>query len=85
MTPYRIYLKEEDSAILFYVLSALALVFFVIWSIADFADANGWIMLASAATQSKGGVAFFSFFTAFFSTIIYLLTAINLYLFCRRD
>ena len=50
MIPYRIYMKEDDSAVIFYILSAITFVFYVIWSIADFADANGWIMLSSAAS-----------------------------------
>ena len=83
--PYRTYMKEDETVCIFYVLSAIAFVFYVIWSIADFADANGWIMLAKMAGDGKGGAAFFSFFTALFSTGIYFLTALNLFYFCKRE
>jgi hypothetical protein len=83
--PYRIYMKEEDKTCLFYVLSVIAMIFFLIWSIADFADANGWMMLAWGATNGKGGVAFFSFFTALFCTVITVLSFVNVYFFCKRD
>lgn len=85
MIPYRIYLKEDDNNCLFYVLSVLAAVFFFIWSIADFADANGWVMLGKSAVNGKKASAFFSFFSALFSTIIAILSTINMFLFCKRE
>ena len=83
--PYRIYMKEDESACIFYILSGLAVVFFFIWSIADFADANGWVMFGKMVTSFKGAAAFFSFFTAVFCSLITLLTAFNVYRFWRRD
>jgi hypothetical protein len=83
--PYRLYMKQDDRACVFYVLTAIVAPFFLIWSIADFADANGWIMLASNASAGRGAAAFFSFFSAFFSTIIFLLALYNGFRFCTRE
>jgi hypothetical protein len=83
--PYRIYMREEDKKCLFYVLSVAAAIFFFIWSIADFADANGWVMLSRSASDGKKGVAFFSFFTSLFSLIISILSVVNIGYFCKRD
>lgn len=67
------------------MLSVIAAIFFLIWSIANFADANGWVMLAYGATNGKGGLSFFSFFYALFSTLIVFLSCLNMYHFCKRD
>ena len=83
--PYRVYMREDDKICLFYILSLLVAVFFSIWSIANFADANGWIMMAWGVTNGKGSVAFFSFFTAIFSTLVVVLTVTNLYKFYKRE
>lgn len=83
--PYRVHMGEDDKIFLFYVLSFLAVVFYSIWSIADFADANGWVMMAWGVSHDKGSVSFFSFFTSLFSTLIVVLTIVNLYKFCKRD
>lgn len=78
-------MKEEDKTCLFYVLSVAAAIFFFIWSIADFADANGWVMLARSASAGNKGAAFFSFFSALFSLIISILAVANIGYFCKRD
>ena len=83
--PYRVYMKEEENICIYYILSSIAIVFFFIWSIANFADSNGWVMLADNATAGRGAAAFFTFFTAFFSTGIYVLALVNLIWFCRRS
>ena len=41
----QIYLGGEGSALLFYIFDFVAFVWFFIWSIADFADANGFVMV----------------------------------------
>ena len=78
-------MREDDKICLFYILSLLVTVFYSIWSIANFADANGWIMMAWGVTNGKGSVAFFSFFTAIFSTLVVVLTVTNLYKFYKRE
>jgi hypothetical protein len=83
--PYRIYMKEDDKTCLYYVLSFAAAIFFFIWSIANFADANGWVMLAQSVKNGNTGSAFFCFFTALFSFIISLLSIINMGYFCKRS
>ena len=83
--PYRIYMKEEESACIFYILSAVVIVFFMIWSVADFADANGWVMFGKNITSNRGAASFFSFFAALLSMLIAFLGSVNLVLFCRRD
>ncbi|MCB0370481.1 MAG: hypothetical protein KDD45_13910 [Bdellovibrionales bacterium] len=83
--PYRVYMKEEESACVIYILHSAAIVFFAIWSIANFADANGWVMLAENVSNSRGAASFFTFFTALFSTIIAILSVVNVIKFCKRE
>lgn len=63
----------------------MVILFFFIWSIADFADANGWVQLSKDVSSSKGGSAFFCFFSALFSLVVSVLAALNIIYFCRRD
>jgi hypothetical protein len=46
ITPYQIMLGGDGSVIIFYIFSLLATIWFFIWAIADFADANGFVMVA---------------------------------------
>ena len=78
-------MKEEENICIYYILSSIAIGFFFVWSIANFADTNGWVMLADNAAAGRGAAAFFSFFTALFSTGIYVLVLVNLIWFCRRS
>jgi len=78
-------MKEEDKTCLFYILSGLVIFFFFIWSIADFADANGWVRLSKDVSSSMGASAFFSFFSALLSLIVSVLATLNMIYFCRRD
>jgi hypothetical protein len=38
-------MQKEGKLWVFYLLSLITIVWFFIWSIADFADANGWVMV----------------------------------------
>ena len=78
-------MKDEGKVLLFYVMSFVTFVWFLIWSIADFADANGWVMFGKNVTANRGGASFFSFFTSVFCTLITILTAINTVKFCKRE
>jgi hypothetical protein len=78
-------MKEEDKICLFYILSGMVIIFFFIWSIGDFADANGWVRMSKFIQASMGASAFFSFFSALTSLIISVLGVVNVYFFCRRD
>lgn len=69
---------------LFYILSAIAVVWFLIWSIAGFADANGWVMVADNSNNGRGAATFFSVITSILMTAISVLAAINAVLFWKR-
>ncbi len=45
--PYQIMMGGEGSAIIFYILSGITTIWFFIWSIADFAYANGFVMVSN--------------------------------------
>lgn len=68
----------------FYILSAIVTLWFAIWSIADFADANGFVMVGKNFNQGRGAAGFFGVITAIFMLVIAILTPINVVLFCRR-
>jgi hypothetical protein len=75
----------EGSPMIFYVLSLLAFVWFFIWSIADFADANGFVMVGKHFSQDRAAAGFFSIVGAIMMMLISFLAAINAFLFYRRD
>jgi len=62
----------------------LTIIWFFIWSIADFADANGWVMVGNNARNDRGGAAFFAVITSIVMMAIYILAIVNLVLFCKR-
>lgn len=78
-------LGGDGSVILFYVFSLVATVWFFIWSIADFADANGFVMVAKNFKQDKGAAGFFGLLTAILMMAISIVALINAILFYRRD
>ena len=59
--------------------------FFFVWSIADIADANGWVRMGKDVTWGKGLMAFFSFFSSLFSLLVAVLAGINIVHFWRRE
>jgi len=71
--------------VLFYLLSLLAVCFFSLWSVADFADANGWIRMGKDVTYGKSLPAFFSFISSLLSMVDAILAVINVFYFCKRD
>ncbi len=68
----------------FYILSAIVTLWFAIWSIADFADANGFVMVKKNFEVGRGAAGFFGIITAIMMLAIAILTPINVLLFCRR-
>jgi len=42
-------MKQKAMACAYYVISMIVIVWYFLWSIADFADANGWVMVARCA------------------------------------
>lgn len=82
--PYHIIMKDEGKQIFFYVLSLVVTVWFAIWSIADFADANGFIMVQKNFQAGRGAAGFFGIVTALLMLGIAILTILNTFLFYRR-
>ena len=78
-------MKEDASICIFYIISGIATVWFFIWSIADFADANGWAMLVKNSDNDRGGATFFSAIGSILCTLIAVLAIVNIVLFCRRN
>ncbi len=83
--PYQIMLGGGGSPLLFYILSGISTIWFFIWSIADFADANGFVMVAKNFQEDRGGAGFFGLITAILMMLISLLSAANVVLFLKRD
>jgi hypothetical protein len=82
--PYHIIMKDDGKPIFFYLLSLLAIVFFFIWSIANFADANGFVMVAANFVAGRFAAAVFGLITAVMMIIIALLAVLNTFLFFTR-
>jgi amino acid transporter len=78
-------LGGDGSVLIFYILSAVTFVYFFIWSIADFADANGFVQVGKNFNSGKGAAGFFGLVTAIMMIAISFLAIINGILFYRRD
>lgn len=85
MIPYKIYLGESSKAVIFYVLSFVATIWFFIWSIADFADANGFVMVGENASAGRGAAVFFGVIVAIMMLGISIVSIVNAFLFYKRD
>ena len=83
--PYMVYMKEDASIWVYYVISVIAIVWYFIWSIANFADVNGWVMVTDNSDNDRGAAAFFGIIGSALCTLIAALGVINLILFCRRN
>jgi len=66
-------------------LSIVAFVWFFIWSIADFADANGFVMVGKHFSEDRGAAGVFGIITAIMMMLISFLAAINAVFFYKRD
>ncbi len=83
--PYKILLTNEGRAGVFYALSLLTFVFFFMWCIADFADANGFVQVKKYYDASKGGAGTFGLFTSILNLAISVLTVINVYMYYKSS
>lgn len=82
--PYHIIMKDEGRPIIFYVVSAIATIWFFIWCIADFADANGFVMVGKNFGDGRAAAGVFGIVTALIMLIIALLNVVNMYMFFKR-
>lgn len=69
---------------MFYILALVVGVWFGIWSIADFADANGFVMVSRNFAASRGAAGFFGLVVAIPMLFISLLSFLNMWMFARR-
>jgi hypothetical protein len=82
--PYIILLKHEGRNWLYYLLATSTFIFFAIWSIADFADANGFVMVDRYFKESNAASGVFGLFTSLMSMTIAFFTVVNIYLFWKN-
>ena len=66
-------------------MSIVAFAWFFIWSIADFADANGFVMVGKHFSEDRGAAGVFGIITAIMMMLISFLAAINAVFFYKRD
>lgn len=77
-------MKDEGKPLFFYILVFLAAVWFGIWCIADFADANGFVMVGKNFQDGRGAAGVFGIITAILMLLIGILSPITAVLFYRR-
>lgn len=82
---YVLLMKNEGRRFVFYLLSFLTFVFFGIWSIADFADANGFVRMGQLFTAGKGFAGVLALFNSLLSLAIAVLAIINAVIVCRAN
>jgi hypothetical protein len=63
----------------------IAIVWFFIWSIADFADANGFVMVGKHFKLYRGAAGVFAVVTSIMMMLISLIAVLNAVLFYKRD
>ncbi len=83
--PYHVIMKDEGkAACYFYVLSFVVMVWFGVWCVADFADANGFVMVGKNFAASRGAAGVIGLITAILMLITAILAPLNAVLFYRR-
>lgn len=75
----------DGKPLVFYIMTLVASLWFFIWSIADFADANGYVMVAKNFKEDRAGAGVFGIFTAILMMLISFLTVLNGVFFYKRD
>lgn len=83
--PYEIMLGKGGVVLLFYLFSGLAFVWFFIWAIADFADANGFVMIGKHFEADRVGAGILSIITSVLMMLVSLVAVVNAVLFHKRD
>lgn len=66
------------------MLSFVVMVWFGVWCIADFADANGFVMVGKNFTANRGAAGVFGLFTAIIMLVTAILAPVNMLMFYRR-
>lgn len=82
--PYYIIMKGDGKPLVFYALAGIATAWFGIWCIADFADANGFIMVGKNFDADRGVAGVFGIITSVMMLIISLGSAVNIFMFYKR-
>ena len=82
--PYMILLKNEGSRIWFYVLSAVMIIWFFIWGIANFADANGFVKIGDYFNSGYKVAGGFAIVESILCVVVALLGGLNVFLFSRK-
>lgn len=82
--PYVLILRNEGRPWVFYLMAFSALLFFAIWSIAGFADANGFARVDLYFKAGHGASGAFALFSSLLSLIITALIVVDIFKFCRR-
>lgn len=77
-------MKGDGKPIVFYALAGIAAAWFGIWCIADFADANGFIMVGKNFDADRGVAGVFGIITSVMMLLISLGSALNIVMFCKR-
>jgi amino acid transporter len=75
----------DGSPLIFYILSIIAFAWFFIWSIADFADANGFVMVGKHFSGDRAAAGVIGIITAIIMMLISFLALINAIFFYRRE
>ena len=77
-------MKDDGKPCIFYGMAIFAFLWFFIWSIADFADANGFVMVKKHFDAGRGAAGVIGVITAIGYLGISILSAANAVLFYKR-
>ena len=83
--PFQVVMNFEEKTWIPYVLFFLAFVFYAIWSIADFADASGFVMMGRFFDKDLGAAGFFALVYSIVALGIAALSIISIVVYYRRD
>lgn len=77
-------MKDEGKPIIFYAMSIFAGIWFFIWSIANFADCNGFVMVSDNFAADRGAAGGIGIVVALGSLLVCILAFANGLFFYRR-
>ncbi len=77
-------MKDEGKPIIFYIMSIIVGIWYIIWSIANFADCNGFVMVSDNFNEERGAAGGIGIVVALGSLTISILAIANALFFYRR-
>ena len=77
-------MKDEGRPIIFYIMSGFVGIWFFIWSIGNFADCNGFVMVSDNFSEDRGAAGGIGIAVALGSLFVCIFAFANAIFFYKR-